>query len=67
MHSNHTDEGGPTASAPERDDVEAARELLAKDLQERMEACNAEIHEVLDKYGMKLDITKPEIVLLPMS
>lgn len=69
MHSHHTDEGAPTASAtqPASGDVEAARALLAEEEQQRMQACAAEIQEVLAKYGMQIQVSEPQIVLAPTS
>jgi hypothetical protein len=66
MHSNHTHEGAQSASAAEQPDPLAeARALIAKDSQERMERCAEEIHAVLDKYGMRLDVAPPQISIIP--
>lgn len=65
MHSTHTHEGTPSASAPaaEPSDLDAARALIAEEEQRRINACAAEIQEVLEKYGMQMDVSKPQIVL----
>lgn len=65
MHSHHTDEGAPSVSAPEPGDVESARALIAEEEQRRMQACAAELQQVLAKYGMRMDVTEPQIVLAP--
>ncbi|MEU2924206.1 hypothetical protein ABZ636_03965 [Streptomyces sp. NPDC007251] len=67
MHSNHTEEGAPSASASEQSDPLAeARALIAKDSQERMQACAAEIEEVLARHGMRLDVTPAQIAIVPV-
>lgn len=67
MHSHHTDEGAASASDPatETSDLETARALIAEEEQHRMQACAAEIQQVLAKYGMRMDVTQPQIVLAP--
>lgn len=40
-------------------DIEEARAALEADRQVRLEACMAEIREVLDRYGMTLDVMQP--------
>lgn len=66
MHSSHIDEGAPSASAPGSEDpLAAAQALIAKDLQERMQACAAEIHEVLERHGMRLDVNPAQISIVP--
>lgn len=47
------------------DQLTAARRLLAEDQQQRAEACNAEIEEVLARHGMRLQITQPQITIVP--
>lgn len=66
MHSNHTTEGAPSASIPEREDpLSAARTLIAQDAQQRMECCAAEIEQVLAKWGMRLETTPARVMLAP--
>jgi hypothetical protein len=47
--------------------LDAARALLAENDRIRMEACADEIRQVLAKYGMRLDIPPPQIVLTPIA
>ncbi|MGW2895846.1 hypothetical protein ACWDAO_14795 [Streptomyces sp. NPDC001212] len=42
-----------------------ARRLVAEDEQQRMQACAAEVEQVLAKYGMRLDVTPAQITLVP--
>lgn len=42
-----------------------ARALLAAEEQRRMQACAEEIQAVLTRYGMCLDVTQPQISLVP--
>ena len=74
MHTNHTpNEGASSASQapaaegdePQVDPVAEARRLVAEDEAARMQACAAEIQEVLARYGMSLEVTPPRIVLTP--
>lgn len=65
MHSHHANEGAASASAPEEDRVTKARRVLAEDQQARVEACAAEIAEVLNKHGMRLEATPAQITLTP--
>lgn len=66
MHNHHTNEGAPSASIPEHDDpLTEARALIANDTQQRMQACAAEIHEVLQRHGMRLDVTPAQISIVP--
>ncbi|MEU8469610.1 hypothetical protein AB0F30_17080 [Streptomyces sp. NPDC029006] len=67
MHSHHTTEGAPSASVaePEQADVEAARAVLAQEEQRRIQACAAELQEVLTRYGMTLEVAPAQIVLAP--
>ncbi|WP_328757471.1 hypothetical protein [Streptomyces sp. NBC_00271] len=64
MHSHTTDEGAPSASALE-DPLAAARALIAHEQQARMEACAAELQQVLEKHGMRLDVAQPQISIVP--
>jgi hypothetical protein len=66
MHSNHTTEGAVSASAAQVDPIAEARALIAKDSQERMTACAAEIEQVLAKHGMRLETAPVQIVLVPV-
>jgi hypothetical protein len=50
---------------PEPDPLDDARRLLAEDQQRRLEACQAEIEQVLAKHGMRLQITQPQISIVP--
>ncbi|MFJ4473215.1 hypothetical protein ACIP2X_37775 [Streptomyces sp. NPDC089424] len=69
MHSHHTDEGAPSASAPtanpEAVDEATARAVIAQAEQRRVQACAEELHAVLAKHGMSLEVTPAEIVLVP--
>ena len=55
------------ATGPEQSDLDAARALLAEEEKARMEACAAEIHQVLAKYGMRLEVTPAQIALVPQK
>jgi hypothetical protein len=48
------------------DPLDAARQLLAEDQQRRLDACHAEIQEVLAKHGMRLQITQPVVGIVPL-
>jgi hypothetical protein len=48
-----------------KDKLQEAQELLKQAHQKKVEECGKEIQAILDKYGFRLDITKPQIVLLP--
>jgi hypothetical protein len=66
VHSNHTDEGAASVSAPEEvDPIAAAHALIANELQQRKERCVAEIEQVLAKYGMRLHVPMPQITIVP--
>jgi hypothetical protein len=47
------------------DPIAEARRLVAEDEQRKTEECLAEIQAVLDKYGRKLQITQPQITIVP--
>ncbi|MFK0151213.1 hypothetical protein ACIQVK_03910 [Streptomyces sp. NPDC090493] len=67
MHTSH-DHGEGAASAsgePPVDPVAEARRLVAEDQAARMRACAEEIQAVLAKYGMQLDVTPPQISIVP--
>lgn len=50
---------------PEGDPLNEARRLIAEHEQQRMQACAAEIEQVLAKYGMRLDVAQPQIAIVP--
>lgn len=67
MHAHDVEqpvEGAPSASSPE-DPLAAARALIAQEQQARMEACAAEIQQVLDRHSMRLEVAPAQIVLHP--
>lgn len=66
MHTRTPDlaEGAPSASAHE-DPLAAAQALLAEHEQQRMQACSEELQAVLAKHGMRLDVTPPQIAIVP--
>lgn len=64
MHSSHTDEGAASASAPE-DPIATARRVIAEDERARVEACAAEIEQVLARHGMRLEVSPAHIVISP--
>jgi hypothetical protein len=47
------------------DPLAEARRLLAEDQQRRLEACNAEIEQVLARHGMRLQISQPTVTIVP--
>lgn len=60
------EEAQPVAAAgPGQSDLDAARALLAEEEKARMQACAAEIQEVLARYGMTLEVPPPQITLAP--
>lgn len=69
MHANHTDEGAPTASAPDPEAlaqrIAEAQQVLAEATQDRIDACAQELGEVLARHGMRLSVTQPTIILTP--
>lgn len=66
MHSHHDHtEGAASVSAGEAPELEAARALLAQEEQHRMETCAAEIQAVLERHGMRMEVTPAQIVLAP--
>ncbi|MFD5910237.1 hypothetical protein ACFWHL_16120 [Streptomyces massasporeus] len=50
---------------PETDPLDEARRRIAEHEQQQTEACLAEIEQVLAKYGRKLQITQPQITIVP--
>lgn len=65
MHPTEEGTQPTSAAAPGQSDVDAARALLAQEEQARMQACAAEIQEVLAKYGLALEVPPPKIALVP--
>lgn len=57
----------PPSQQPDEqpDPLTEARRLLAEDAEERMRACSEEIQAVLAKYGCRLDVTQPQISIVP--
>ncbi|MFC8986036.1 hypothetical protein [Streptomyces sp. NPDC057115] len=47
------------------DPVAEARRLVAEDEQRKTQECLAEIEAVLAKYGRKLQISQPQITIIP--
>jgi hypothetical protein len=45
--------------------VDEARRIIAEDEQRKTDECLAEIEQVLAKYGRKLQITQPQITIVP--
>ena len=45
--------------------VDEARRIVAEDEQRKTEECLAEIEQVLARYGRKLQITQPQITIIP--
>lgn len=58
-------EQSPPSEPPEPDPLADARRVLAEHEQARVQACASEIEAVLAKYGMSLDVTQPQITLVP--
>jgi hypothetical protein len=63
MHTHHEPELTGGGEAP--DPIAAARALLAEDQRVRLEQCAAELQAVLDRYGMRLDVTPARVHLVP--
>lgn len=59
------DEHLKTCIARKADDLAAARRLLAEHEQQQTEACLAEIEAVLARYGRKLQVSQPQITIVP--
>lgn len=55
--------GQPQVS--QADPLVEARSLLAEHERQQDEACRAELEAVLAKYGRKLQITQPQITIVP--
>lgn len=64
---NHDTALPEEAPAPDAQDspLDEARRLLAEDAQQRMLACAAEIEQVLARHGMRLEVTTPQISIVP--
>jgi hypothetical protein len=50
---------------PETDPLADARQLLADHQAAQAAACQAEIQAILDRYGMRLEISTPQIAIVP--
>ena len=48
------------------DPLDEARRTLAEHERQQGEACRAELEAVLAKYGRKLQITQPQITIVPL-
>lgn len=59
------DEHLTTCTALKQDQLADAQRLLAEHEQQQTEACLAEIEAVLAKYGRKLQISQPQITIIP--
>ncbi|MFF3891793.1 hypothetical protein ACFYY3_01035 [Streptomyces sp. NPDC001812] len=55
----------PSLPPDEKDPLAEARRLIAEHEQARIQACAAEIEQVLTKYGMLLDVTPAQISIRP--
>lgn len=44
-------------------DIEEARNAIEADRKARMEACMAELSDVLDRHGMTLDVVPAQVML----
>jgi hypothetical protein len=60
-----TEGSAESGDAPEQKALDAARALLAEEERARMMACSAEIQDILDKYGLSLEVSAPQITLVP--
>lgn len=49
----------------EFDPVAHARQLLAEHQAAQAAACQAEIQAILDRYGMRLEISTPQVAIVP--
>ena len=77
MHTHHNHiEGSPSASIPgpvapvDPEELAAAQAVLARhqeSVQARIDACAADLQEVLDKHGMTLRAERPSISVVPVS
>lgn len=50
---------------PEADPLDEARRTIAEHERQQDEACRAEIEQVLAKYGRRLQISQPQITIVP--
>ena len=48
---------------PEENDLDKAKKLLEIEHQKKVQSAAAEIQAILDKYGLTIVVTKPEIRL----
>lgn len=49
------------------DPVEQARKTLEADQMARMKACQIEVDAVLKKHGFGVQVTQPQVVLVPIQ
>ena len=54
-----------TCRARQEEQLAEARRLLADEVEARASACQAEIQAVLDRYGMRLQISAPAVSIVP--
>ena len=47
------------------DPLAGARALLEQDRQARLQVCAAELQQVLDRHGMRLEVTPAQVTLMP--
>jgi len=59
------DEHLATCTALREQRLAEARRLLADEQRQQDEACRAEIEAVLAKYGRRLQVTQPQISIVP--
>jgi predicted anti-sigma-YlaC factor YlaD len=59
------DEHLTTCTAAREEKLAEARRLLTDEQQRQDEACRAEIEAVLAKYGRRLQISQPQITIVP--
>lgn len=50
------------ADKKEQEKIEAARQLLIKENQKKLEACAKEVNAVLEKYGFTITSGQPSLV-----
>ena len=54
-----------TCRARQEEQLAEARRLLADEAEARASACQAEIQAVLDRHGMRLEISTPAVSIVP--
>lgn len=67
MHVQNPEVPGEGVSGGAADPLASARALLAEDQRNRLEACAAELQEVLKRHGMRLEVPPPRIALTPIT